>query len=124
MLDTVILRPGDLVDEERVSIMFVLWGFCSLHLSLWLIHHMILLCLCQDVNTTALQVDASGKVPCPARVGREDVAELAISAVMFQAGNVSVTRDEESSREDSVPLKMTLGVRWVGEDLDPYPSQG
>lgn len=51
------------------------------------------------------------------------MAELAISAVMFQAGNVSVS-DEASSQEDCAPLKMTLGVRWVGEGLDPYPSQG
>jgi len=68
-------------------------------------------------------VDAKGKVPCPARVGREDVAGLAISAVMFQAGNVSVT-DDDSSQTEAAPLKMALGVRWVGEELHPYPAQG
>lgn len=78
----------------------------------------------QDVNTTSLQVDVTGKVPCPARVGRDDVAELAISAVLFQAKNVSVANDEETSQFASPPLKMSLGVRWVGEELDPYPPQG
>lgn len=66
--------------------------------------------LSQDVNTTHLQVNAKGKVPCPARVGREDVAELAISAVMFQAPNVTVTDgEEETTKAQSSPLKMSLG---------------
>ena len=79
----------------------------------------------QDVNTTYVQVDATGKVPCPARVGRDDVAELAVSAVMFQAPNVSVIDDDgDATTKQSLPLKMSLGVRWVGEELDPYPSQG
>lgn len=79
----------------------------------------------QDVNTTSLQVDATGKVPSPARVGREDVAELAISAVLFQAANVSVYDDDEvNQQQQTPPLKMKLGVRWVGEELDPYPAQG
>lgn len=63
-------------------------------------------------------------MPCPARVGRDDVADLAISAVMFQAPNVTVTDDEDTTKAQSSPLKMSLGVRWVGEELDPYPAQG
>jgi hypothetical protein len=95
VVDTVILRPGDLIDDER------------------------------DVNTTHVQVDATGKVPCPARVGRDDVAELAVSAVMFQAPNVTVFEDDgDATTKQSLPLKMSLGVRWVGEELDPYPPQG
>lgn len=78
----------------------------------------------QDVNTTSLQVDARGKVPCPARVGRDDVAELAISAVMFQAENVTVCTEEETNSAQTAPLKMSLGVRWVGEEMHPYPAQG
>ncbi|KAL3944394.1 MAG: hypothetical protein SGBAC_001518 [Bacillariaceae sp.] len=85
-IETIILRPGDLVDEER------------------------------DINTTALQVSASGIVPCPARVGREDVAALAVAAACF-----SIERSETTLEG---PLHCTLGVRWVGEDMVPYPSQG
>ncbi|CAJ1943116.1 unnamed protein product [Cylindrotheca closterium] len=86
LVETVILRPGDLVDEER------------------------------DTNTTALQVSASGVLPNPARVGREDVAALAVAAASF------TSEGNESALEG--PLHYTLGVRWVGEDMSPYPPQG
>jgi hypothetical protein len=77
----------------------------------------------QDVNTTWLQVDSSGQVPSPARVGLEDVAELAIAASMFQAANVTMTKSKMLPSQVP-PLHLTLGVRWVGEELDPYPAQG
>mmetsp|Transcript_16979 Transcript_16979/g.41381 ORF Transcript_16979/g.41381 Transcript_16979/m.41381 type:complete len:571 (-) Transcript_16979:95-1807(-) len=86
LLETIILRPGDLVDEER------------------------------DVNTTTLQVSASGVVPNPARVGREDVAALAVAAASFS--------NERNETALEGPFHYTLGVRWVGEDMAPYPSQG
>ena len=68
-------------------------------------------------------MDAKGKVPCPARVGRDDVAELAIAAALFQSKNVTVSNKEGLPAEEP-PLKMSLGIRWVGEELDPYPAQG
>jgi hypothetical protein len=67
-------------------------------------------------------VDSSGKVPFPARVGREDVAELAIAASMFQAANITLSKLETS--QVSGPLHLKIGVRWAGEELDPYPCQG
>eukprot|EP00980_Cylindrotheca_fusiformis_P028324 scaffold22592_cov129-Cylindrotheca_fusiformis.AAC.10 len=86
LLETIVLRPGDLVDDER------------------------------DVQTTGLQVSPSGMVPSPARVSREDVAILAATAATFEPDN----RDTESVE----PFHYTLGVRWVGEDMAPFPPQG
>ena len=47
LVDTIILRPGDMTDEER------------------------------NTNTTSLQLCVDGTVPSPSIVGREDVADLA-----------------------------------------------
>lgn len=95
LLDTVILRPGDLVDEER------------------------------DVNTTWIQVSSSGKVPSPARVGREDVASLVVAAATFMVQNkTQVNGKEGAKRALSEPFHYTFGCRWVGQELDPYPPQG
>ncbi|GAX13417.1 hypothetical protein FisN_34Lh016 [Fistulifera solaris] len=82
LIDTIILRPGDLSDDER------------------------------NVNTTGLQVDPSGRLPSPSRVGREDVASLAVSSALFRLPNATHA------------AHYTLAVRWVGEDLHPYPAQG
>lgn len=84
LLETIVLRPGDLVDELR------------------------------DENTTHLQVGIDGCVPSPSIVGRDDVAALAVAAALFDT--------TDADRE--APFHYTLGVRWVGEDMDPYPSQG
>jgi hypothetical protein len=88
LIDTVTLRPGDLVDEER------------------------------NATTTTLQVDPSGQVPFPARIGREDVAALAVAAALFQSENDS---DESNSVR---PFHYTFGCRWASECMDPYPAQG
>ena len=77
----------------------------------------------QDVNTTSLQVDPSGIVPGPTRVGREDVASLAIAAALFHAENATKST-EDGTNTQRLPLHLKLGVRWVGESLDPYPAQG
>jgi hypothetical protein len=85
----------------------------------------------KDDNTTSLQLSHTGTVPFPARVGREDVASLAIAAAMFQppkydnddGGDDDVdTTDVEKLKEP--PLHYTLACRWVGKELDPFPAQG
>jgi hypothetical protein len=86
-VDTVTIRPGDLVDDER------------------------------DVATTSLQVDCRGSVPCPARVGREDVAALAVSAALFDS-------TEELAEIEHKPFHYTFACRWTSETMDPYPPQG
>jgi hypothetical protein len=55
-------------------------------------------------------------VPSPARVGREDIADLAVAAAMFESSN-----SETDTRE---PFHYTLGVRWVSEEMAPFPPQG
>lgn len=55
-------------------------------------------------------------MPNPARVSREDVAALAVAAATFRG-----ERNEDASEE---PFHYTLGVRWVGEDMGPFPPQG
>jgi hypothetical protein len=66
LIETVILRPGDLVDEER------------------------------DVKTTSLQVDPYGVVPSPARIGRQDVADLAVAAAMFDSQRTEPDNEMEA----------------------------
>lgn len=91
VIETVVLRPGDLVDEER------------------------------DVNTTSLQVGVDGSVPGPARVGRDDVAALAVAAALFDSQRTT----SEDDKSDSDPaFHYTLAARWAGQNLDPYPAQG
>jgi hypothetical protein len=92
LVETVVLRPGDLADEER------------------------------DVNTTSVQVSASGRVPTPARVGREDVATLAVASATF----VTQNRTDENCNQvtSNEPFHYTFACRWVGQDMDPYPAQG
>ena len=99
MIETIVLRPGDLVDEER------------------------------DVNTTSLQVSIDGRVPGPARVGRDDVAALAVAAALFDSDSMRQNKGNEDSSvrpagESDAPFHYTFGVRWCGENLDPYPPQG
>jgi len=90
LIETVTLRPGDLVDDER------------------------------DLNTTALQVDPGGSVPSPARVGREDVAALAVASALFNSNR----RIKDDDSGDDAPFHYTLACRWVGDQMDPYPAQG
>lgn len=56
----------------------------------------------QNTATTSLQVDATGKLPPPARVGRSDVASLAIASC-----DPSILPFSTDS--------YTLAVRWVGD---------
>lgn len=96
LVETVILRPGDLVDEER------------------------------DVNATSIQVSSSGQVPSPALIGRDDVATLAVAAATFVTQNRtdSSYQDSKSGSRTTEPFHYTFGCRWVGQTLDSYPPQG
>jgi hypothetical protein len=83
------------------------------------------------VNTTSLQLSHTGCAPFPARVGREDVASLAIAAAMFQTPVYDIDEEEgygdvdtpTGAKEDQ-PFHYTLACRWVGQELDPFPAQG
>jgi hypothetical protein len=62
----------------------------------------------RNVTTTNLQVDPSGKLPFPSRVGRSDVAALAVAAT--ESGILPADKS------------YTLACRWVGEDIKPKPQ--
>jgi hypothetical protein len=96
LVETVILRPGDLVDDER------------------------------DVNTTSVQVSSSGQVQSPALIGREDVATLAVAAATFVTQNTTDSKYQttKGGSRTSEPFHYTFGCRWVGQTLDSYPPQG
>jgi hypothetical protein len=100
VIDTVTLRPGDLVNDER------------------------------DITTTTLQVASCGSVPCPARVGREDVAALAVAAALFDSTAEKYGKDSAVRRNNSSvvaaqkPFHYTFACRWASEEMDPYPPQG
>jgi hypothetical protein len=89
-LDTITIRPGDVVADER------------------------------NVETTALQVDPSGVVPYPARVGRDDTAELVVAAALWSPRPPA----KHETKEDDRPFHFTWACRWVGRAMDPFPAQG
>lgn len=89
-LDTITIRPGDIVAEER------------------------------NVETTALQVDPSGVVPYPARVGREDTAEVVVAAALWSPK----PQKQNDDKLHEGPFHFTWACRWVGRAMDPFPAQG
>lgn len=100
-----------------------------------------------------MQVDPTGQVETPAVVSREDVASLAVASALFksprevEAANARVMDAATNSNDDNSmptsestslssgggssiqqqrhqPFHCNLAVRWVGNDMDPYPAQG
>ena len=114
VVDTITLRPGDLVDEQR------------------------------NATTTSLQVCSSGELPYPAIVSREDVAGLAVAAALTGRdggthGNLKDDRHYETDvagkavkkrkrrRKDAnepasggrrKAVHYTWAVRWAGAHLE------
>lgn len=72
----VILRPGGLAEDAR------------------------------DTSTTNVQIDASGKLPFPGRIGRDDVADLCVEACQVLPPGKSYT----------------LACRWCGDGVKPKPQ--
>jgi hypothetical protein len=72
-------------------------------------------------------VSRTGSVPFPARVSRDDVASLAVAAALFTTPRYD---DEDGKDTKRLPtttqdaFHYTLGCRWVGQELDPFPAQG
>lgn len=94
-IDTITLRPGDLTDDER------------------------------NAETTTLQVDPRGVVPSPARVGRDDVAALAVAAALHHDNQLDSNNHKKlEDQQRPPPFHYTLACRWAGEQLHPYPAQG
>lgn len=99
-VDTIVLRPGHLTDEERVS------------------------------SHTWLQLSVNGRVPYPSHVGREDVADITVVLALtktFQnetessAGGPATTscRSSPQSIRSQSSHHYAWAVRWAGQHLSP-----
>lgn len=93
LVDTIVLRPGEMTDDER------------------------------NLNHTSLQLCIDGKVDSPSLVGREDVADLAVVSaltktdpMLFAGGNVT---DSLSQNETAPVQHYTWALRWTGQYLSP-----
>ena len=106
-LDTIAIRPGDIVDDER------------------------------DAATTSIQVNPTGIVPYPARISRDDTAEVIVAAALWNNRNHagrndnakltsfnSINIDDVDDDVNDNEFHYNLACRWVGNELDPYPAQG
>jgi hypothetical protein len=101
LVDTIVLRPGDMTDEER------------------------------NHNNTSLQLCIDGTVPSPSLVGRDDVADLAVVTALTKtssrrnpsrphagdSGSI-VSGDTEAPPSRSAN-HWTWAVRWTGQHLSP-----
>ena len=87
LVDTITLRPGDLIDGER------------------------------DSNTTSLQLDASGELPYPAIVSREDVAAVAVAAALTRKDRAKAVKQTEKSVQEKAS-SYTWALRWAGSHLE------
>jgi hypothetical protein len=94
-VDTIVLRPGDMTDEER------------------------------NMNTTSLQLCVDGVVPSPSIVGREDVADIAAILALTKTSSSSATVPEYNDNNIKFPPPMRLAhhwtwaMRWTGQYITP-----
>jgi hypothetical protein len=65
----------------------------------------------RNTSTTNLQVDPSGALPFPSRIGRDDVAALCVTAA-----------DTDGSEVLPTDQSYVLACRWVGENMEPKPQ--
>jgi hypothetical protein len=79
LVDSIVLRPGDLLDDLRVSSNVVENLLCCiLGVSKLVSHYFTFHVLSiQNETTTTMSVNIDGKLPSPVYVGRDDVASLA-----------------------------------------------
>mmetsp|Transcript_17424 Transcript_17424/g.37625 ORF Transcript_17424/g.37625 Transcript_17424/m.37625 type:complete len:706 (-) Transcript_17424:31-2148(-) len=102
LVDTIVLRPGDLTDEKR------------------------------NANHTSLQLCIDGTVESPSLVGREDVADLAVVAALTKTSLNNTLRglDDDDAVNNETETKITpqkqssahhytWALRWTGQHLSP-----
>jgi hypothetical protein len=103
LVDTIVLRPGDVTDEER------------------------------NRNNTSLQLCIDGTVPSPSLIGRDDVADLAIVAALTRTSSRrrairaasdlgSIISDDAEAPPNRPAHHWTWAMRWTGQHL--IPPQG
>lgn len=122
LLDTVIVRPGELVDEERDDDkmgVHVRVDECQLkNATTTTITTGSLASKSDEDDLTTTRTTPTVRAWSPARVGRVDVAELLSAAALapwMSADNQTATS-----------VHYTLAVRWSGDEqaMAPYPAQG
>ena len=90
LVDTIVLRPGDLTDDER------------------------------NANNTSLQLCIDGRVDSPSVVGREDVADLAVVSALTKTSTNETSTKESSADTTAAPAHhYTWSMRWTGQYLSP-----
>lgn len=126
VVDTIVLRAGELTDEERVSA-----GDVSL-VCYCISSHCETATTIQNTNHTSLQLSTDGKVATPCLVGRDDVADIAVVAALTTTsnpklffGNDTDTTDnsEDEGGTDNATIQATShytwALRWTGQHLSP-----
>jgi len=98
-VDTIVLRPGHLTDEKRVS------------------------------SHTWLQLSVDGRVPYPSLVGREDVADITVVLALTKTcqnetesstgGPATTSRSSSQSKHSQSSHHYAWAVRWAGQHLSP-----
>lgn len=116
IIDTITIRPGDLIDEIR------------------------------EEDTTSLEiVNSCDPIGFPSRIGRDDVAGIVVAAALYDFHNADgeglpsriVARNEKKTKhfctfnpkqntflQRGEAFHYTLACRWLCENMDPYPAQG
>ncbi|KAL3816079.1 hypothetical protein ACHAXA_009717 [Cyclostephanos tholiformis] len=104
LVDTIVLRPGDMTDKER------------------------------NRNNTSLQLSVDGMVPSPSLIGRDDVADLAVVTAMTKTSSRRNTLQVDAGDSGSIisgdmealpnqsAHHWTWAMRWTGQHL--IPPQG
>lgn len=97
LVDTIVLRPGELTDDER------------------------------NANQTSLQLRIDGKVPSPSLVGRDDLADLAVVAALTSTPSTldNANRNDfmisggAKLSQNQYANHFTWAIRWTGQYLSP-----
>lgn len=90
LVDTIVLRPGELTDEER------------------------------NANQTSLQLRIDGKVPSPSLVGRDDIADLVVVAALTSTpSTLDSTHGGAKLSQNQYANHFTWAIRWTGQYLSP-----
>lgn len=109
ILDTVVVRPGELVDEERDDDVVGV----QVRVDDYRLQNVTNCIVAQDEERTQSSSNWS-----PARVGREDVAALLSAAALAPWMS--------ADNQTAASVHCTLSMRWSGDEqaMAPYPAQG
>lgn len=142
LVDSIVLRPGDLLDDLRVSSNVENLLCCILGVSKLVSHFTFHILSIQKETTTTMSVNIDGKLPSPVYVGRDDVASLATLLAVSdlnpqimgkkQAHSLNGTivtnvakRNKKflnKSDKDEDPRHWNIAVGWTGKNGRGYSN--